>query len=213
MRAVVFTCILVAGLSVAGVCHGQVAVADWNPKSAVPIDGSDLATVHLDGSGSYHPDAGRTIVAWTWRIVRSVQSYGGEQFGFAVDMSSYAPYPPQGITLTFRLTVTDDLSYEDSVDFDVTFNTLSSSPPDIAFAPDGVSIYEGEGFSVSGAGTTDPDGDWFATVAWDIDGDDTDDITRYREDTNTDGEVNELDDDPSLGLALTWTEMGTYTGL
>ena len=188
-----------------------VAVAHWSPQPFVPLTGQKQAVVHLDGSGSYHRHPDFQIVSWSWGLRNAAQRIPGEQIDFPVDLSAYE-IPPEGLERELVLEVADNTGRINEARFTVVFNYAPSQPPTIRFDVDrrGVFLEQGEGFAVSAAGTTDPDGDWIDVVEWDLDGDGQPDIRNERADTNGDGQINGADADPSLVLTLTWAQMAQY---
>ena len=193
-----------------------VPVANWGPQRMVPINGSGMATVHLDGSASYSGDPGYSIVSWSWKINGSASSISGELADMTVNLNPLpSPIPASGISKTLVLRVMNNLSETSDLEFDVTFGQLPSQPPTIRFNVDrgGIFIEQGEDFSVNANLTTDPDGDWIHSVAWDVNNDETDDIVLVRTDTDGDGDVDGDDANPSLALQMTWAQMASYPGL
>jgi hypothetical protein len=95
------------------------------------------------------------------------------------------------------LPVTDELNQTADTAFDVTLKMLCSNPPNIGFGVGrgGVTIEQGQGFSLSAAATSDPDGDWIRSVAWDVNDDGTNDVVWTRTDTNADGRIDGAGDD------------------
>ena len=189
------------------------AVADWGPRPFVPIDAEQHAMVQFDGSGSYHGHPANHVVGWSWRQRGAAQSVRGEHAELDVDLNGLGEIPDEGVSLTFELTVTDDRATTDRVEFEVLFNHAPSTPPDIVFDLPAIYIVRGEGFELSAADTSDPDGDWLQEVAWDLTGDGADDIVVLRQDTDGDGDVDRDDARPSLDLELSWAQMGDHAGL
>ena len=198
-----------ANLTVYG--RDPVAVPVWNPRPFVPITGQQLATIRLDGSGSYHQHPNFQVVSWAWSQENGVRTVQGEQADFEVDLAAYE-IPEGGLDLTFELQVADNSGRTDTSSFTVSFNYAPSDPPNIAFGVgrEGVFVQTGEGFGVSAAGTSDPDGDWIDVVEWDLDGDGVTDIRHERQDTNNDGRIDGSDANPPMALDLTWEEMAQY---
>jgi len=189
-----------------------VAVPVWNPRPFVPISGQQLATIRFDGSGSYHQNPNFQVVSWSWSQENGVRTVQGETADFEVDLAAYE-IPEGGLQLNFVLQVADNSGRTDDVTFPVSFNYSPSDPPNIAFGVgrEGIFMQAGDpGFSVSAAGTSDPDGDWIDVVEWDLDGDGVADVRHEREDTNGDGRIDGSDANPPMALSLTWEQMEAY---
>ena len=187
--------------------RNPVAVAHWAPQPFVQIDSLGRATVQLDGSGSYPSNPNTPLVSWSWSLRGSAQSIPGRITSMTLDLNPLPnPIPAEGIKKWMTLRVTDTANNTGSTDFEVAFNRQPSQPPIIVFdvGRDGIYIEQGEGFSLSAAGTTDPDGDPFNRVAWDVNGDGVDDIVWQR---LVDGGA------PPWQLLLNWLQMGGYPGL
>lgn len=192
-----------------------IPVPHWGPNPVVPIAADGTATVSLDGSASFDGDPTRHIVDWSWGVKGGNERIHGQTAQLKVNLGTLpSPIPEWGIVKTLTLSVSDEQGQTIGADFDVTFNRLPSQPPVIRFNVDreGVYIERGEGFSINTAQTTDPDGDWIRSTAWDVNNDGTNDITWTRTDTNGDGKVDGSDAGPEYGLTMSWQQMSAYPG-
>jgi len=137
--------------------RNQRPIADAGPDQNVALG----APVTLDGSGSSDPDAGDTL------------TYGWRQLtGPAVTLSNPAAQKPAftapgaAATLTFALVVTDSLglvSLPDTVSIGV--GGAANQPPVAAAGPD-QTVKVGALVLLSGAGSSDPDGNLPLTYLW-----------------------------------------------
>jgi hypothetical protein len=187
-----------------------VAVAHWAPMPIVPIAADGTAVVQLDGSASYHGDPAISLVTWEWQESGASTWLSGVQASLPVALGGTAP-----ATRTLALRVTDSLGKTNTVQFVVQFKTMASSPPAIVFSTGrrGLFIEKGEGFDFNANATSDPDGNWLTTMAWDVNNDGANDILWNRTDTNHDGHVDGSDAGPNLRLVMTWAQMAAYAGM
>jgi len=119
------------------------------------------ASVTLSGAGSSDSDGTITGYAWTQTAGSTVQLGGGN----TVQASFTAPNVSARETLTFRLTVTDDDAATDSDTVNVTVQPAAANIPPVADAGRDQSRAEGALVTLSGAGSSDADGD-IAEYAW-----------------------------------------------
>jgi len=189
-----------------------VAVAHWAPQPAVPINVNNRAIVRLDGSASYHGHPDGHIVSWSWQVEGSAASIQGETAQLDVNLLPLPnPFPAGGVTRKITLRVSDTAGLSSTAEIIVRFDRLPSQPPQIVFdvPRSGFYIQQGEGFSLSAAATTDPDGDWLNRVGWDLDGDGTDDRVWVR----GPGENQASDALPHLMLDFDWDDLEAYGDL
>jgi hypothetical protein len=118
------------------------------------------ASVLLDGSNSLDPDDG--IASYLWEKIEgpevSLTDADKAQASFtAPDVG------PDGVSLTFKLTVTDYHGSQ-STDSCIVNVTWLNAPPTADAGPD-QEVYEGYAVTLDGSGSDDPD-DWIASYLW-----------------------------------------------
>jgi len=127
------------------------------------IHQDDLVT--LDGKGSSDPD-GDTITAYSWEQIKINPTDPDVTLnGANTDTAAFTapnPYPANGVTLKFKLTVSDG-SLAGTAEKEV--NVVWENEPPVAAASCPSSVDEGATFTLDGTGSTDPD-DGIASYLW-----------------------------------------------
>lgn len=134
-------------------------VATNSPGQDMDSDGFGIVT--LDGSASYDPDSGDSIVSWKWQKNGIVLAEGP-----VVDVNL-----PVG-THTLSLEVTDNWNKRASTDFQVTVLASPGVPP-VAVPPADFAIENSEDkgsmpVPLDGSASYDPDGDEIVRYQWKI---------------------------------------------
>ncbi len=116
-------------------------------------------TVNLDGTGSSDSDGSITAYAWTQTAGPTVTLNNDT----TATPSFTAPLVAAQATLTFELTVTDDLGAQNTDAVDIVINSFNV-PPTANAGPD-QTVTELTPVNLDGSGSADPDGA-IATYAW-----------------------------------------------
>ncbi|MCD8483759.1 MAG: PKD domain-containing protein [Verrucomicrobia bacterium] len=125
------------------------------------MDSDGFGYVSFDGSASYDPDAGDTIVSYKWKRGETLLAQGAQ-----VDINLAVG------THTITLVVTDNWSKSGSVDIQVTVLASPGVPP-VAVPPADFAIENSEDkgtmpVPLDGSASYDPDGDAIVLYQWKI---------------------------------------------
>jgi len=141
--------------------QNQPPVATAGPSQVV----SPGAFVVLNGAGSYDPSSG-FIISYQWQQIAgavAVPLAGAN----TITATFTAPFVTGGTTLTFRLTVTNNLGLSSSstVNIFVTGNNINQPPVAIATTPSQV-VSRGSPVTLDGTGSFSPNGGTIVSYSW-----------------------------------------------
>ena len=141
--------------------QNQPPVANAGPSQVV----SPGAFVVLNGAGSYDPSGG-FIISYQWQQIAgavAVPLAGAN----TITATFTAPFVTGGTTLTFRLTVTNNLGLSSSstVNIFVTGNNINQRPIAIATTPSQV-VSRGSLVTLDGTRSFDPSGNIIVSYSW-----------------------------------------------
>lgn len=139
--------------------HCEATTAANSPPTADAGDDQNVdegETVTLDGSASSDTDG--TIASYSWTQTSSGTQVTLSGANTATPTFTAPEVGPEGETLTFALTVTDDdgATSTDSVDVFVN-DVVVNSPPTAALTANPSTINEGETSALDASGSSDPD--------------------------------------------------------
>jgi len=121
--------------------QSPVAAMSYSPSAPVPG-----TWVQFDGSGSNDPDG--TITSYSWNFGDGTTGSGA---------TAYHRFTSDG-TYVVRLTVTDDDGATDTTQTSVVVGSAPNQPPSAAMTVSPSSAQVGQPISLSGSGSSDPDG-------------------------------------------------------
>ena len=141
--------------------QNQPPVANAGPSQVV----SPGTFVVLNGAGSYDPNGG-FIISYQWQQIAgavAVPLAGAN----TITATFTAPFVTGGTTLTFRLTVTNNLGLSSSstVNIFVTRNNINQPPVAIATTPSQV-VSRGSTVTLDGTGSFSPNGGTIVAYSW-----------------------------------------------
>jgi hypothetical protein len=143
--------------------QNQPPVANAGPSQVV----SPGTFVVLNGAGSYDPNGG-FIISYHWQQIAgavAVPLPGAN----TITATFTAPFVTGGTTLTFRLTVTNNLGLSSSstVNIFVTGNNINQAPVAIATSPfSGISVSPGTLVTLDGTSSFSPNGGTIVSYSW-----------------------------------------------
>ncbi|GAB6907107.1 hypothetical protein JCM12296A_29430 [Desulfosarcina cetonica] len=137
-------------VSIRFVNQAPVAVATPESQNANVGD-----TVTLSGAGSYDPDAGDSIVAYSWEQIGGSPAVILNPSASSAQVSFSAPLT--NATLVFALTVTDTHGGNHTATAQVNVIMGTNQPP-VPDAGDDQTVFERTIVTLDASGTTDPDG-------------------------------------------------------
>jgi hypothetical protein len=141
--------------------QNQPPVANAGPSQVV----SPGAFVVLNGAGSYDPSGG-FIISYQWQQIAG--SSAVPLAGANTQTATFtAPFVTGGTTLTFRLTVTNNLGLSSSstVNIFVTGNNINQRPIAIATTPSQI-VSRGSLVTLDGTRSFDPSGNIIVSYSW-----------------------------------------------
>ena len=141
--------------------QNQPPVANAGPSQVV----SQGTFVVLNGAGSYDPNGG-FIISYQWQQIAgavAVPLAGAN----TITATFTAPFVTGGTTLTFRLTVTNNLGLSSSstVNIFVTGNNINQPPVAIATTPSQI-VSRGSTVTLDGTGSFSPNGGTIVAYSW-----------------------------------------------
>src|SRR6266487_5758634 len=141
--------------------QNQPPIANAGPSQVV----SPGAFVVLNGAGSYDPNGG-FITSYQWQQIAgavAVPLAGAN----TITATFTAPFVTGGTTLTFRLTVTNNLGLSSSSTVNVfgTGNNINQSPIAIATTPSQI-VSRGSSVTLDGTGSFSPNGGTIVSYSW-----------------------------------------------